>query len=421
MKLPKMALVEQQFDPQKIDDVPKAVRQEMASLQLAEKVKPGQSVAITGGSRGIANIDAITKTVVDELKKMGAQPFIFPSMGSHGGAMAEGQVKVLENLGITESTMGCPIKSDMEPVYLGDAALGYPINVDKNAMAADHIMVVNRVKAHTKFEGPIESGLMKMMAIGMGKQKGAEYYHKAAVQLTFQKIVETVGLEVIKRCPILFGLATVENAHHQTCLVKALLPENILKGEKKLLAISEERMARLPFDEIDVLIVDWIGKEIAGTGMDINITGRNRDLIGDFTTRPRVKRVYVRNLTDKSEGNAAGIGLADFTSTRLVNKMDRHKTWINVITGISPEKGAIPIYFDTDREVLEACFNTIGDISVSETRVVHIRDTLSLDKISVSKAYEKEIAANDRLRLFRDWKEMALDAGGNIINPFEDI
>jgi hypothetical protein len=421
MQLPKMALVEQQFDPQKIDDVPKAVRQEMASLQLAEKVKSGQSVAITAGSRGIANIDTITKTVVDELKKMGAQPFIFPSMGSHGGATAEGQVKVLENLGITESTMGCPIKSDMEPVYLGDAALGYPINVDKNAMAADHIMVVNRVKAHTKFEGPIESGLMKMMAIGMGKQKGAEYYHKAAVQLTFQKIVETVGLEVIKRCPILFGLATVENAHHQTCLVKALLPGDILKGEKKLLAISEERMARLPFDEIDVLIVDWIGKEIAGTGMDINITGRNRDLIGDFTTRPRVKRVYVRNLTDKSEGNAAGIGLADFTSTRLVNKMDRHKTWINVITGISPEKGAIPIYFDTDREVLEACFNTIGDISVSETRVVHIRDTLSLDKISVSKAYEKEIAANDRLRLFRDWKEMALDAGGNIINPFEDI
>ena len=221
--------------------------------------------------------------------------------------------------------------------------------------------------------------------------------------------------------PILFGLATVENAHHQTCLVKALLPESILEGEKKLLAISKERMARLPFDEIDVLIVDRIGKEIAGTGMDINVTGRNRDLIGDFTTRPRVKRVYVRDLTDETEGNASGIGLADFTSTRLVNKMDRHKTWINVITGISPEKGAIPIYFDKDREVLEACFNTIGDISVPEARVVHIRDTLSLDRISVSKAYEREIAANDTLRLLGDWKEMALDTEGNVVNPFGDI
>ena len=421
MQFPKMAVVEQRFDPQKIGDVPKAVRQEMASLPLAEKVKPGQSVAITGGSRGIANIDTVIKTIVEELKKLGAQPFIFPAMGSHGGATAEGQIKVLANLRITESSMGCPIKSDMEPVYLGDAALGYPINVDKNAMAADHIVVVNRVKPHTKFEGPIESGLMKMMAIGMGKQKGAEYYHKAAVQLTFQKIVETVGLEVMKRCPILFGLAPVENAYHQTCLVKALLPGDILEGEKKLLAISKERMARLPFDEIDVLIVDWIGKEIAGPGMDTNVTGRNRDLLGDFTTRPRVKRVYVRDLTDETEGNATGIGLADFTSTRLVNKMDRHKTWINAITGLSPEKAATPIYFDTDREVLEACFNTIGDIPVPEARVIHIRNTLSLDRISVSKAYEREIAANDTLGLVGDWKEMALDGEGNIINPFEGI
>ena len=173
MELPKMALVEQQFDPQYIEDLPEAVRQEMATLNLGEKVKSGDSVAITGGSRGVANIDVITKTIVDELKKLGAEPFIFPAMGSHGGATAEGQIKVLQNLGISETTMGCPIKSDMEPVYLGDAALGFPINVDKNAMDADHIIVVNRVKAHTKFDGPIESGMMKMMAIGMGKQKGA--------------------------------------------------------------------------------------------------------------------------------------------------------------------------------------------------------------------------------------------------------
>ena len=413
-----MALIEQQFDPQRIEDIPEAVRQEMAALQLGNKVKSGDSVAITAGSRGVANIDIIIKTIVDELKKLGAVPFIFPAMGSHGGATAEGQIKVLEGLGITESTMECPVKSDMEPVFLGDAALGYPINVDKNAAAADHIVVVNRVKAHTKFDGPIESGLMKMMAIGMGKQKGAEYYHKAAVQLTFQRIVETVGLEVMKRCPVLFGLGTVENAFHDTCFIKSLLPENILEGEKKLLVIAKERTAQLPFDEIDILIVDRIGKDISGTGMDTNVTGRNRDLLGDFTTRPRAKRVYVRDLTEKTEGNATGIGLADFTSTRLVKKMDCHKTWINVITGISPEKGAIPIHFDTDREVLKACFDTIGDIAPAKALVVHFKDTISLNRISVSQAYDTEIAGNSKLKLLGDWKEMALDGEGNIIDPF---
>jgi hypothetical protein len=418
MKFPKMAVVEQGFDPQHIEDIPEAVRQEMVNLNLGKTVKSGDAVAITAGSRGVANIDVITRAIVDELKKMGTDPFIFPAMGSHGGATAEGQIKVLQNLGITEEKMDCPIKSDMEPIYLGDAALGYPINVDKNAMDADHIVVVNRVKAHTKFDGPIESGLMKMMAIGMGKQKGAEYYHKAAVQLTFQKIVETVGLEVMKRCPVLFGLATVENAYHQTCIIRALQPEDIFEGEKMLLTVSKERMAQLPFDEIDILIVDQIGKDISGTGMDTNVTGRNRDLLGDFTTRPRVKRVYVRDLTEKTEGNATGIGLADFTSTRLVNKMDQHKTWINVITGISPEKGALPIYFDTDQEVLDSCFKTIGNIPIPEARVIHIKDTLSVNRISVSQAYEKEILENKGLKLSGEWREMAMDAKGNIMNPF---
>ena len=418
MELPKMALVEQQFDPQRIEDVPACVAQEMANLNLGTKVKAGDSVAITGGSRGVADIDIIIKTIADELKKLGAAPFIFPAMGSHGGATAEGQIKVLANLGITEETMGCPIKSDMEPVLLGEGTLGYPVNVDKNAMDADHIVVVNRVKSHTKFEGPVESGLMKMMAIGMGKQKGASYYHKAAVRLTFQKIVETVGLEVMKRCPILFGLGTVENAFHDPCVIRAFNPEDILEGEKGLLKIAKERLAQLPFDEIDVLIVDQIGKDIAGTGMDTNVTGRNFDLLGDFTTRPKVKRVFVRDLTEKTEGNATGIGLADFTTVRLVEKMDKHKTWMNVITGISPEKGAIPIHFDTDKEILNACFETIGDTPPAEARVLHIQNTIAVHRISASLAYADEIAKNDKLKLLNDWKEMALDSEGNIENPF---
>jgi hypothetical protein len=417
VELPQMVLVGQDLDPQHIDDITATVAQEIAGLNLGSKIQAGDSVAITGGSRGIAHIDTITGVIVDELKKLGAVPFIFPAMGSHGGATAGGQLKVLANLGITEKSMDCPVRSDMEPAYLGKAALDYPIYVDKNAMTADHIVVVNRIKAHTKFEGPIESGLMKMMAIGMGKQKGASYYHKAAVRLSFQKIVENVGLEVMKQCPILFGLAIVENAFHKTCIIQASQPEDILEDEKKLLKVAKQRMARLPFEEIDILIVDQIGKDISGTGMDTNVTGRNYDLLGDFTTHPKVKRVFVRDLTEKTEGNANGIGLADFTTTRLVNKMDKLKTWTNAITGISPEKGAIPIYFETDREVLEACFQTIGDTAPANARIIHIRNTQDVHRISVSLAYADEIAKNTTLKMLNDWKKMELDPAGNIKNP----
>jgi len=420
MDLPPMGLIKQNFDSRQIEDIPAEVTREVARLNLPDKIKKGDSVAITAGSRGIANIDAITKAVVDNLKGVGARPFIFPAMGSHGGATDKGQVNVLKGFGITEAAMGCPIKSNMAVVYLGDVSDGYPIYVDKNAMESDHIAVINRVKAHTKFEGPIESGLMKMMAIGMGKHKGAEYYHKASVQLTFQKIVERVGLEVIQRSPVLFGLGIVENAYHQTCLLRALLPEDIMEVEKSLLRLSIERMARLPFDEIDVLVVDQIGKDISGTGMDTNVTGRNRDILGDFSTTLRVKRIFVRDLTVATSGNAIGIGFADFTTTRLVNKMNRSKTYINCLTAISPEKGAIPMHFDTDRRALEACFKTVGDISISELRLIHIKNTMALTNISVSRAYADELKQNRALKLLGGWKTMELDSQDNIISPFAE-
>jgi hypothetical protein len=339
-------------------------------------------------------------------------------MGSHGGATDLGQAKVLDGFGINAETMGCPIKSSMAVVYLGEASDGYPIYVDKYASEADHIVVINRIKAHTKFEGPIESGLMKMMAIGMGKHKGAEYYHRAAVQLTFQRIVERVGLEVIARCPVLFGLGIVENAYHQTCLVKALQPEDIFEGEKQLLAISKERMARLPFDEIDVLVIDQIGKDISGTGMDTNVTGRNRDILGDFLSRPRVKRIFVRDLTEETKGNAIGIGFADYTTTRVADRIDRKKTYVNCLTAISPEKGAIPMHFDTDREALEACMDTIGNITAAEVRLVHIKNTLALTEISASRAYEREIDDNRTLERLGDWKKVRLDESDNLVSPF---
>jgi len=419
MQLPKVALVEYYFDPQRIEDIPAEVGKEMQRLRLQEKIRQGDSVAISAGSRGIANIHIITRAVVNELKKLGARPFIFPSMGSHGGATAEGQLTVLEKYGISESSMGCPLRSTMEVAYLGEGADGYPLYVDKYAAEADHIVLINRIKPHTKFSGPLESGLMKMMAIGMGKQKGAEYYHRAAVRLTFEKIVETVGSEILRKCPILFGLGIVENGYDQTCVIRALSPDDIAEGEKALLVVAKERMARLPFDQIDVLVIDQIGKNISGTGMDVNVTGRNRDILGDYTTGPQVKRIFVRDLSEESEGNALGIGFADFTTTRVTEKMDRKKTYINCLTAVSPEKGAIPIYFDTDREALEACFMTIGDIPVHRVRLVYIKSTLHLSRLSVSQAFEGEVSASDKLRRLDEWMEMALGKDGNIVSPFD--
>jgi hypothetical protein len=420
METIRMAMIEQGFDLQRIEDIAAEVRKEIKGLDLQQKIKPGDSVAIAAGSRGVANIDTVTRVLVEELRELGAQPFVFPAMGSHGGATAEGQLRILDKYGISERTMGCPVRATMEVEHVGDAADGYPIYVDKYALEADHIVIVNRIKPHTKFEGPIESGLMKMMAIGIGKQKGAEYYHKAAVRLTFQRIVETVGLEVIRRCPVLFGLALVENGYDQTCAIKALRPQEIPEGEKQLLVTAKERMARLPFDDIDLLIIDQFGKNISGTGMDINVTGRNRDIIGDFISTPRVKRIFVRDLTDESEGNAVGIGLADFTTERFVQKMDRQKTYINCLTGISPEKGAIPVYFATDREALEASMMTIGDVDPEEVRVVHIKSTLHLSRLSVSQAFEALIEEKPNLQRLSNWRAIPFDGRGDLISPFDE-
>lgn len=420
MELPKIALISRLFNPAKTKDIHDTVTREMLNLRLEEKIKRGDSVAITGGSRGIANIDRITKTVVDELKRLGTKPFIFPSMGSHGGATAEGQIGVLEKFGITEKNMGCPIRSTMDVKYLGDAVDGYPIYVDKYASEADHIVLINRIKPHTKFKGPLESGLMKMMAIGMGKQKGAEYYHKAAVKFTFPKIISTVGLEVIKKCPILFGLAIVENGYDQTSVIQAISPEDIPEKEEKLLSIAKQEMAQLPFRDIDVLIIDEIGKNISGTGMDVNITGRNRDILGDFTSGPYIKRIFVRDLSRESDGNALGIGLADFTTSRLVKSMDIKKTYINCITAISPEKGSTPIYFDTDAEALEACLWTIGGTPAPDVRLVCIKNTLELSKIYVSEAFKKELRKRKDLKILSGWKNIPFDSNDNMVCRFDE-
>jgi len=418
MNFPEMATIRQTFDDTRVDNIPAAVSSELTRVGAPSEVKPGQKVAITAGSRGVANIAAITKSVVTFIRDCGAEPFIFPAMGSHGGATAEGQVKVLATYGITEERMGCPILSTMEVEEIGRNPDDLPIFLDKHALSADHIIVINRVKVHTKFEGPIESGLMKLMAIGMGKRHGAELYHKACVQFGMNRVIETVGLVVMDKAPVLCGLGLVENGYDETAIIRAVSPDELFAEEKKLLVEARRRMARIPFKDIDLLIIDEMGKNISGTGMDTNVTGVNRDIMGTFLSEPRTKRLFVRDLTPETEGNAVGVGLADVTTTRLVNKIDRHKTTINCLTGISPEKGAVPLYFDTDRECLEAAINTLGMVDPAAIRVVHIRNTLALETLRVSQAYETEIANNETLEVLEGWAPLDFDRDQNLVSPF---
>jgi hypothetical protein len=415
MDLPRMYRVRQQFDRTRIKDIQETVKAELSRLSLIE-IKPGDRIAITAGSRGIANIAEILRAIVEFLKSHGATPFVFPAMGSHGGATAEGQVALLAHLGMTEAFLGVPILSSMEVAEIGTTADGVPIFVDQYALSADHIVVVNRIKSHTKFKGPIESGLMKMMAIGMGKQKGADLYHRAAIQYTFSNIVVDAAREVLRRTPILCGIGVLENGYGETARIVALRPGEMEREERELLLLAKKMMAKLPFNEIDLLIVDAMGKDISGVGIDTNITGRNRDLLGVFPHPTHVKRLFVRDLTDESNGNATGIGLADITTKRLVEKINYQATYMNCITGISLEKAAIPMHVETDREAIEVALGSVGLIPPEKSRIVWIKNTLHLDEVEVSEAYEEELRQRSDLEILKGPGPMRFDGQGNLEN-----
>jgi len=415
MDFPDMIRLRQVFDRTVVADVPGAVRAELKKLSLEQRIKPGQRIALTGGSRGIANIALILKTVADYIKSLGARPFIFPAMGSHGGATAEGQTALLAHYDITETVTGAPILASMDAVEIARTQDGVPVFIDKNACEADGIIVINRIKPHTKFKAPIESGLMKMMAIGMGKQKGADYYHKAAIQYTFEKIIVDAGREVLKKAPVLGGLGIVENGYDQTALIAALLPDELEEREKELLILAKKMMPRLPFNEIDLLIIDEMGKEISGTGIDPNVTGRNRDILGVFPHPVNVKRLFVRDLTPFSDGNANGIGFADLTTKRLVDKIDRAATYMNCITAISIEKAAIPMHFESDRECIEVALGSVGLIPPGRSRIVRIKNTLQIDEVEVSEVYGDEIPDRRDLEILGPPHALCFDTTGNLI------
>lgn len=417
---PKMALLRMSLYEKEIGNISKEVATSVASLSLDKKIKPGQTIAVSAGSRGIDRIDEVTKSCVNTLKKMGAKPFIFPAMGSHGGATAEGQKTVLAHNGISEKSMGVPVLSSMEAVKIGVTHRNVPVYLDRHAAEADAIIVINRIKTHTKFEGDIESGLFKMMAIGMGKYQGASVYHRAAVDHGMEAIIIDAGLMVLERCPVLFGLGVVENGLGRITKIKAIPPDQMLDEEKRLLALSKKIMSKIPFDHIDLLIVDEMGKNISGTGMDSKVIGRHRDLIGDFWIQPHPKRILVRDLTDLSDGNATGVGLADFITDRLAKKIDRDKTVINCLTGLSPEKAAIPIVFPTDKDAITAALKTVGMKEMNLIRIVHIKNTRNLNQMSVSEALSPEIEHSSTIEQISPWLPMPFDLENNLISPFGD-
>lgn len=405
--LPRMVKVRQNLPSARIDDVPRAVQSALRSAGVGDRVRPGQRIAITAGSRGIADIALVISRVVAELRDLGAEPFVVPAMGSHGGATVGGQRAVLAEYGITEAEVGAPIEATMETVVVGHLDDGSPAHLDRNAHAADGIVVVGRVKAHTAFRSSIESGLCKMLAIGLGKQAGAELIHARGLKETIPEIAKvTLGTG-----KVILGLALVENAYHQLHTIRGVAPENFTDADAELLNLANELLPRIPFTELDLLIVDRLGKNISGSGMDYNIVGMWRRIGGDKT--PLFKRIAVLDITPESEGNALGVGIADFTTQRLFDQIDRRKTYMNGLTANAIDAVRTPIVLSTERETLEAALKSSG--ACEAPRVVWIKNTLALDEMLVSEALLDEVQTIPSLTVQGDVSALLFDSADNLV------
>jgi hypothetical protein len=412
MNYPKMYHVRQNLDVPKVERIEETLDQAFLAIQGNSLIKAGARIAVTAGSRGIANIEVVLKHLVGILKARSARPFLVPSMGSHGGGTAEGQVEVLRSLRITEESVGTPILSSMEVVEIGRSRFGFPVLVDKYASEADGIVVVNRIKPHTEFEGPIESGLMKMMAIGLGKHKGCLEVHKQTVQYGYRDVIPEIGQIILEKLPVLFGVGLVENVYDETAMIRAILPPQFLEEERKLLIQAKGLMARLPFDRIDILLVDEMGKNISGTGMDTNVVGRIMFVGEKEPEKPRITRIVVLDLAVESHGNAIGVGLADYTTQTLLSKIDASATATNSIAGMTPEKGRTPLALPTDQEAVDAAFTTIGAIKAEEARVVHIKNTLEIAELHISESLLEDMEKRDGLTLLKELGPLAFDQAG---------
>ena len=414
--IPKMVKIRQHFDRTHIPEAELAgvVTRELDREEIGGKILPGQKIAITCGSRGITHYAVMARAMVDFVKSKGAEPYIVASMGSHGGATAEGQLQILRDYGITEEAMGCPVKSSMETVEIGLSAVRrQPVRIDKYASEADGILLFNRVKPHTSFRGRYESGLMKMMAIGLGKQHGAENIHHQSPGI-MHELVEEYGRAVMENCPILGGIAIVENAYDETYLVKGLSPEEIITEEPKLRDLSYETIAHLLFDECDVLVVDKIGKNFSGDGMDPNISGR--------FVQPQycsggidAEKVVILDLSDETHGNAQGIGLAEVTTRRLFNKMKLEMTYPTGVTNTFLHLMKIPMIMDNDREALQLALCCCPDAEdQNNMKMIRIPNTAHIDVIEISEGMLPLAKANPNIEILSEPYELAFDENGNL-------
>lgn len=411
MSFPKMAKIRQKFQVESLQDIPGTIAEQFTAVKADEKIKPGMEIAITVGSRGINNIPLIVKSVADEIRKRGATPFVFPAMGSHGGATAEGQKEMVESLGVTEEYTGCEIRSSMDVVEVGVTSEGIPVYVDKIAYNADGIIVMGRIKPHTDFKNKIESGVLKMASIGMGKHKQALALHTYGIK-GISEMMPEVGKVAIAKSNTLFGIGIVENAHEETAIIEAIEPDQIEERERELLKKAFTLMPSLPVDEMDILLVDEIGKNYSGTGFDTNIIGRIRVLGVEEPKKPSIKYVIASNLSEVSHGNALGIGLADLTTKRLFEKIDIKTMNENVVTSTFLARASIPIVLDNDQEALKAALRATWGVSPEQARIVRIPNTLHIGELYVSEVIFNELKDKENIEVLEDLQEMKFDADG---------
>jgi hypothetical protein len=420
MQFPRLIVARQKFPDRRIPDVAAEVQAQLAGSTFAGKLKPGARVAIGVGSRGIHNIATIVRSVVRFWKDQGMQPFLFPAMGSHGAATAAGQADVLAHYGIVESTMGCPVISQLEVVSLGKTSDGIEAFMDKLAYESDGVMLVGRVKWHTDFAGVIESGLFKMMAIGLGKFAGAQRYHSYAYKLGLEHVIRSVGRQVLQSGKILGGLAILEDANHNTAKLDAVPVEVMEEREMENLALVKTWMARIPMD-LDVLILDEIGKNISGAGMDTKVA--NRGVNGEYNpwdTAPKFNRIFVRDLSALTYNSAVGLGMADIVTDRLVKRTNWEPTIINSLTANTPAAVRTPIHFPTDRECIERISPTVGKLDLSQVTYGWIRNTMELGRLALSENLREQVLANPLLEI-EATVDFDFDGEGNLISPFAPI
>jgi hypothetical protein len=425
VNLPKMVEVEQKLPAAPVWDFRQEIGKQFSQSGLLQKIKPGSRIGLAVGSRGIANLREIVLTVIEILRSAGAEVFIVPAMGSHGGGTPEGQAHVLSEYGITPESTGVPFDTRMDARNIGSTPAGTEVFTAEAAMQADGIILINRVKPHTDFSGNLGSGLLKMCVIGLGKHRGAITMHSAASRLGHEACIRAAARLILQRAPILGGLAVVENQNHQTALLAAVLAADFEDREAVLFQTSKKLMPRLPFADVDLLIVDELGKDISGAGMDTNVIGRTvygymSWLLSPQTASvPHVHRIFVRGLSRATNGNGVGIGMADFTTTRCVNELVRSSTYTNCLTALTPYMAKIPIYFDTDRECVERALASLALPDPSKARVMRIANTISLKRVQLSEAYREQLdhskSDSPNLEVLGSFREMSFDEAGSLM------